>query len=91
MSDDEFRRVVLDAATGINSLNRFIETRFEMADEFEARDPDSAAAAEEMRATWTHVWEVLGGAPQRAIWAELHDILCPQAADDEALDLALNA
>jgi hypothetical protein len=62
--------IALAASEGISALNAFIETRFELADEIEATEPEAAA---EMREIWTHVWEVLADAPTRAVTAELHE------------------
>lgn len=78
----EFRAVVFDAARGLDALNSYIETRLEIADRMEADNmPD---AATEVRAVWTRAWEVLNGAPRRALLSELHEILDPVSFDEYA-------
>jgi len=93
MTDAEFRSVVFDATRGLDALNRFIETRFEIADVMEA--DGMPEAAEEVREVWTEVWSVLSDAPRRALMAELHDIMEPIAFDEcddlEEFDLVTNA
>lgn len=66
----DLHALAVAASDGLAALNAFIETRFALADELEATEPEAAA---EMRATWTDVWECLADAPTRALHAELHE------------------
>lgn len=79
----DLHAIAVAASDGLAALNTFIETRFALAEEVETTDP---AAAEEMRSTWTRVWEVLADAPTRALHAELHE--APIPTPDLALALA---
>lgn len=88
METAELRGVLFDAARGISALDAFIETRFEMADRYE--NEGEHEAAEQIRETWTKVWDALADGPRRAILAELHDLLNPAEAN-EGLVLATNA
>lgn len=80
MTDAEFRAVVFDAIKGLDALNSFIETRFEIADTME--EQGMTDAADEVREVWTGVWNALADAPRRALLAELHDFMMPTPADD---------
>ena len=72
----DFAQIVTEASNGLAALNRFIETRFALADEME-QDGDKQAA-DESRAVWSNVWSTLADAPTRAIHAEMQDL--PQPA-----------
>ena len=81
MNDIAFRRIVHEAASGLDALNAFIETRFDMADALEEVGGEEAAS--EVRAVWTPLWSALSSPIlRRALLAELHDILDPTPADD---------
>lgn len=81
VSYSEFRAVVFDAAKGLEALTTYIETRLEIADRLEERGSEETAT--EVRAVWTRVWEVLNGAPRRALLSELHEILDPVPFDEQ--------
>jgi len=78
MSEDEYRRMVTDAAQGIESINRYVEHRLTLADCLEEDGFIDAAA--EMRAVYMDVWTALAGSPQRDTQEELHDISQPVIA-----------
>lgn len=77
----EFRSVVFDAAKGLDALTTYIETRLEIADHMESEGLEEAAT--EVRAVWTRVWEVINGAPRRALLSELHEMMDPVSFDEQ--------
>ena len=80
MTEAQYRHFVFEAAKGLNALNAFIETRFHLADAYEAEG--DLECAEIMRDTWSEVWATLVDVPQRALAAELHDIMSPPVPDE---------
>ena len=82
MTEESYRRMVLDAATGLEALNRFTEHRMALADFMEEHGDGLEEVAAGIRADWGAVWSCLAGAPRADIAEELHDLMQPYPADD---------
>lgn len=72
------RRMLREAAAGIDALNTWIQDVFERADEAEAAGDELLAI--EMRGTVTEFWSLMNGAPAGAIACELHEAMSPTHA-----------
>lgn len=68
----DYARTVTEANDGLAAINKFIGTRFELADEYEAQGKGKQAAT--IRETWTGVLTDLDMTLGRALAAEMLDL-----------------
>lgn len=87
MNEHEYRRMIFEAAQGVNAVNRYIEHRLTLADVIEEQGFIDAAA--EMRETWHEVWAALAGEPREILAEELHNSMLPLTSDE--MDLVPSA
>lgn len=69
------RRLLREAAAGVDALNAWVEHTLAKAEDAEAIGDEMLSS--EMRACATSVWSVLNGAPSALIAAELHESMQP--------------
>lgn len=82
MEDAAYRALVFDASKGLDALNTYIETRFELAD---AMEDEGHPHAQLVRETWQRAWDILNGDARRSLAQELHDIMMPPVHDEHPI------
>lgn len=75
-----YRRMAMEAALGIDAINRYAEIQLQWADENESDHPE---AAEHYREKWYQVLDALNGFPREQVAGEVFDMLCPAPHDGE--------